>query len=278
MPPKPEPANYPSLFECPTPAQRLVSINVNGIRAAYKKGFLPWVQQAAPDVLCLQETKIHAHQLTEDMLNPLEGTYHTYYSHAAKAGYSGVAIWSKTKPLQVIEGFGVERFDSEGRTLAAEFEDYWLYCTYYPNGTKDDVRLQYKLDFYNAFLDGHLKPLQTKGKPIILTGDFNTAHHPVDLARPKENEGVSGFLPIEREWMDRLEAAGFVDTFRHVHPTATERYSWWAMRSFARKRNIGWRIDYFYMSQALLPKLHSADIWDKVEGSDHAPVVLELNP
>jgi exodeoxyribonuclease III len=255
---------------------QLVSWNVNGLRAAYRKGFLEWLAKAQPDVLCLQETKIQAHQLTEDMLNP-PGGYHTYYSHAERPGYSGVAVWSREEPLNVVEGFGVPEFDCEGRTLMAEFEEFVLYGMYYPNGTSGDLRLDYKMRFYDAFLEGHIKPLQAKmDKPIVLTGDFNTAHHAIDLARPKDNLNTSGFLPQERAWMDQLEAAGFVDSFRLKHPDEPERYSWWAMRSRARERNVGWRIDYFYISEMLKANVVDADIWHDDEGSDHAPVYLEL--
>jgi exodeoxyribonuclease-3 len=254
----------------------LISWNVNGIRAAHKKGFLDWLEQTAPDVLCLQETKIQDHQLTEEMRHP-PGGYHAYYSHATRPGYSGTAIYSRIEPLNVVEGFGVDRFDCEGRTLMAEFEEFILYGMYYPNGTSGAERLQYKMDFYHAFLNDHIKPLQAQtDKPIVLTGDFNTAHFAIDLARPKENENVSGFLPQERAWMDELVDAGFVDTFRLKHPEEAARYSWWAMRTRARERNVGWRIDYFFTSESLKPYIVDADIHDQTEGSDHAPVVLEL--
>jgi exodeoxyribonuclease III len=259
-----------------TRSYQLVSWNVNGLRAAMRKGFLEWFENAQPDVLCLQETKIQAHQLTEDMLHP-PGGYHTYYSHALRPGYSGVALWSRTEPLNVVEGFGVAEFDNEGRTLMAEYEDFILYGMYYPNGTSGDLRLDYKMRFYDVFLEEHIKPLQARmDKPIVLTGDFNTAHHPIDLARPKDNLTTSGFLPEERAWMDRLEAAGFVDSFRLKHPDEPDRYSWWAMRSRARERNVGWRIDYFYVSECLASHVVDADIWQDDEGSDHAPVYLEL--
>lgn len=255
---------------------KLISWNVNGIRSAFKKGFLDWLETASPDVLCLQETKIQAHQLTEEMLNPPAG-YTAYYSHAERPGYSGVAIWSRVEPLNVVEGFGVSQFDCEGRTLALEFEEFILYGMYYPNGGASEERLQYKLAFYEAFLEDHIKPLQAQtDKPIILTGDFNTAHHEIDLARPKDNENVSGFMPIERAWLDRLVDAGFVDTFRLKHPGEADRYSWWAMRTRARERNVGWRIDYFFASSALTPYIVNADIHDQTQGSDHAPVSLEL--
>jgi exodeoxyribonuclease-3 len=254
----------------------LISWNVNGIRAAYKKGFLDWLATTQPDILCLQETKIHAHQLTEEMKQPPSG-YHAFYSHAERAGYSGTAIWSKEKPIRVETGFGFPEFDSEGRTVVAEFEHFILYGTYYPNGgnaTKD--RLTYKHGFYDAFLTQHLQPLVAVGKPIILTGDFNTAHYPIDLARPKENEKKSGFMPEERAWLDKLVAMGFVDTFRAIHPDEAERYSWWDMQTRARDRNVGWRIDYFFATQNLMPFVVDADIHDQTLGSDHAPCVLKL--
>jgi len=256
---------------------QIVSWNINGIRAAYRKGFLDWVEEAQPDIICLQETKIQGHQLIEDMINP-PGAYNTYYSHATKPGYSGVSIWSRVEPLEVVEGFGVDRFDNEGRTLMAEFDEFILFGMYYPNGTSGDVRLQYKMDFYNEFLENHIKPLKAKtDKPIVLTGDFNTARHEIDLARPKDNLKVSGFLPEEREWMERLESSGFVDSFRLKHPDEPERYSWWAMRTRARDRNVGWRIDYFYVDEKLIPHVVDADIHHHTMGSDHAPVYLELS-
>jgi exodeoxyribonuclease-3 len=253
---------------------RLVSWNVNGIRAAIKKGFFDWLAQDSPDILGLQETKIGAEQLTLDMLAP-EG-YHTYWSHSGtRKGYSGVAIFSKVKPIKVTEGLDMPGWDDEGRTLIAEYPDFVFYNIYYPNGGRGDERLNYKLGFYEAFLE-HVNKMRAEGKSIIVCGDFNTAHHPIDLARPKENVNVSGFMPIERDWLDRFTAHGYLDTYRHFYPEKDKMYSWWAMRTFARDRNSGWRIDYFFTSPDLKERLVDAGIETEVMGSDHCPVTLTL--
>ncbi|MDX2085784.1 MAG: exodeoxyribonuclease III [Candidatus Melainabacteria bacterium] len=252
---------------------RLYSWNVNGLRAVLKKGFSDWLEATQPDILGLQETKISADQLTPEMTHP--AGYHTYWSHATRRGYSGVAVLCKQEPLSVQQGFGNELFDCEGRTLRLEFPDFVLYNIYFPNGTRDDIRLNYKMDFYRAFL-AHLQEQIALGKKVIVCGDVNTAHREVDLARPKDNENVSGFLPIERAWMDELLSNGFIDTFRHCHPDATDCYTWWHMRTRARERNVGWRIDYFLAHQQLLPHIAEAHIHPDVQGSDHCPVSLAL--
>jgi exodeoxyribonuclease-3 len=252
---------------------KLTSWNVNGIRATIKKGFFDWLAQDQPDILGLQETKISADQLTPDMLAP-QG-YHTYWSHANKKGYSGTAIFTKEKPIAVTEGLGIPEWDDEGRTLIAEYPEFVLYNIYYPNGGRGDDRLRYKLGFYDAFLD-HIEGMRKQGKKVIACGDFNTAHHPIDLARPKENENVSGFMPIERAWLDKFVAHGYVDTFRHFYPEQKDMYSWWNMRTFARERNVGWRIDYFFTSPDLVPHMVDAGIEMDVLGSDHCPVTLIL--
>jgi len=256
-----------------TSTLRLYSWNVNGIRATIKKGLWDWMMTESPDILGLQETKISSDQLTLDMTQRLG--YQSYWSHAEKKGYSGVAIYTKIPPINVTEGLGIERFDREGRVLVAEYDRFYLYVVYFPNGQRDAERLQYKLDFYQAFID-HANALQATGKPVVFCGDVNTAHHPIDLARPKANETTSGFLPIERAWMDRVVEAGYIDTFRHLNPTQTEAYSWWNMRAMARERNVGWRIDYFFISPHLLPHLAEARIHPDVMGSDHCPVSLTL--
>jgi exodeoxyribonuclease-3 len=253
---------------------RLASWNVNGIRAVMKKGFFEWLHQAQPDILGLQETKISAHQLTPEMVSP-EG-YYTYWSHANRKGYSGVAIFTKEKPISVTEGFGIAEWDDEGRTLIAEYPHFVLYNIYYPNGGRGDDRLQYKLGFYDVFLE-HVEATRAQGKKIVVCGDFNTAHHPIDLARPKENEKVSGFMPIERAWLDKFVSHGYIDTFRHFYPNEAGQYSWWNMRTFARERNVGWRIDYFYTSPDLKEHLVDASIEMEVMGSDHCPVTLTLD-
>lgn len=252
---------------------RLYSWNVNGLRAVWKKGFPEWVREAKPDILGLQEIKIHSHQLTFDM-TCVEG-YECHFSHAERAGYSGVAIYTREKPLSVTEGLGIPEFDAEGRVLIAEYPEFVFYTIYYPNGQRGDDRLQYKMAFYDAFLE-HAENLRKQGKKLVICGDVNTAHKEIDLARPKANEKVSGFLPIERAWMDKLVDHGYIDTFRHFYPDETDRYSWWNMRSRARERNVGWRIDYFFVTPDLKDNMIAADIHPDVMGSDHCPVSLEL--
>lgn len=252
----------------------ILSWNVNGIRAAHKKDFLVWLKKASPDILCVQETKAKPEQLAPELLSP-EG-YHVYWNSAEKPGYSGVAVFSKEEPLSVKRGFGLKRFDSEGRVIEAEFKEFDLLNIYFPNGGMGADRLKYKLDFYKAAMDYFVKLLK-KGKRLVISGDYNTAHKPIDLKRPDENEGTSGFLPVEREWLDRLVERGFVDTFR-VFNDKPEQYSWWDMRTFARQRNAGWRIDYHFISESLRPALEEAFIMPDVMGSDHCPigVVLDL--
>jgi exodeoxyribonuclease-3 len=251
---------------------KLVSWNVNGIRSIHKKGFLQWVQRENADVVCLQETKIDAAQLTDDLKN-LKG-YTSYFSHAEKKGYSGVAIYTKEKPVSVKEGLGITRFDQEGRLLLAEYGDFALANVYYPNGKASEVRLKYKLDFYDAFYD-FADRLKQQGKKLIVCGDVNTAHRPIDLARPKENENISGFLPVERAWLDKFISAGYVDSFREVNQEP-HNYTWWHMVTRARERNVGWRIDYFFISSNMKKQLVNATIDSNVMGSDHCPVTLTV--
>jgi exodeoxyribonuclease-3 len=254
---------------------RLASWNVNGIRAVHKKGFPEWLESSGLDIVCLQETKISSDQLTLMLTQPAGG-YKTYWCHAERKGYSGVAIFTKEEPISVTQGLGIERFDAEGRTIIAEYPDFVLYNIYYPNGKRDDERLQYKMDFYHAFL-GHAEAMRAQGKRIVVCGDFNTAHHPIDLARPKANEKISGFLPIERAWMDTFTASGYLDTLRLIKPDVPELYTWWDQQSRARERNVGWRIDYFFVSEELRPYVADAGILADVLGSDHCPVTLALN-
>jgi len=251
---------------------QLFSWNVNGIRATINKGFWTWFEAQQADVVGLQETKISAHQLLDDMTQ--RPGYHSYWSHAEKAGYSGTATFTKQKPLSVSYALGVPELDCEGRTVITEFPEFTLYNIYYPNGQRGDDRLQYKLRFYDALLD-HANNQRAQGKKLVLCGDFNTAHKPIDLARPKANENVSGFLPIERAWMDKFVAAGYIDTFREFCDEP-DQYSWWNMRARARERNVGWRIDYFFVSDNLKSNLVGANIHPDVMGSDHCPVSLIL--
>ena len=252
---------------------KLISWNVNGVRAVVKKGFLDWLDQAQPDILCLQETKAHVDQLAAEILT--DHGYHTYWHSGERRGYSGVATFCKEEPLYVQEGLGIERYDAEGRVLVTEHENFLLYNIYFPNGQKDNERLQYKLDFYDDLLPIINEQVES-GNNVVVTGDWNTAHHPIDLARPKQNVNTSGFMPIEREKLDMYVENGWIDTFRLYHPEG-ERYSWWTYRFGARERNVGWRIDYFFVNEGFLDNVEDADIHDEIMGSDHCPVSLELS-
>jgi len=251
---------------------RLLSWNVNGIRAAYKKGILNWFSKEQPDILCIQETKAMKEQLPDDLIN-VNG-YNSFFSSAEKKGYSGTATYTKINPVKVSNGIGIQKFDSEGRFLVTEFDEFVLFNIYFPNGKAKAERLQYKMDFYEAFLK-HLKKLLKLDKKIVICGDVNTAHKEIDLARPKPNEKVSGFLPEEREWIDKLLKTGFIDTLR-VFNQKPEQYTWWDMMTRARDRNVGWRIDYFFVSDNLKDNLINAFILPDVMGSDHCPVGIEL--
>jgi len=249
---------------------KLISWNVNGVRAIEKKGFLDWLSDEDPDILCIQETKAKIGQLGTSLTE--DHGYHTYWHSAERPGYSGVATFCKNEPYDVQMGLGVEKFDKEGRVLITEHENFLLYNIYFPNGQKDDIRLNYKLEFYDTLLpiiDDHV----SNGQNVIVTGDWNTAHHPIDLARPKENINTSGFMPIEREKLDQYVSRGWVDTFRLFH-SEPDRYSWWTYRFGARQRNVGWRIDYFFANQEFVDQIEDADIYDKIMGSDHCPVSL----
>lgn len=252
---------------------KLWSWNVNGIRAAAKKGALEPVKSEGPDIICLQETKAHPDQLPETLIN-WEG-YHSFFSPAQKKGYSGVAIYSKIKPNAVRRGFGIERFDQEGRILIAEYDSFVLLNIYHPNGQSSPERLQYKYDFYQAFLD-YINELVRQGKKIIAAGDINTAHKEIDIARPKENSQRSGFLPEERAWLDKFVEHGYLDTFRCCN-SEPHQYSWWDYKTRARERNVGWRIDYFFISSSLKKHLVTAGIRADIMGSDHCPVTLEIS-
>lgn len=251
----------------------LLSWNVNGIRAIQKKGFLDLFIKTNPDILCLQETKAHPEQLSDELLN-VNG-YTSYFSSSiVKKGYSGVAIYTKEIPLKVEHGFGIQKFDDEGRIVIAHFKKFTLLNIYYPNGKASEERLKYKMDFYDAFLD-FAENLKNNGHKLIICGDVNTAHKEIDLARPKENENTSGFLKIERDWMDKFFANGYIDTFRMFN-NEPDNYTWWDMQTRARERNVGWRIDYFFISENLRSNIRNALILPEVMGSDHCPVGLEI--
>ena len=252
---------------------KLISQNVNGIRAAVKKGFLDYLKNEKPDILCIQESKAHKDQLSSEILQ--DHGYYNYWHSGIKKGYSGVATFTKKEPLYIQEGIGIEKYDKEGRVLITEHEKFLLYNIYFPNGQKDQVRLKYKLDFYDDLLPIINEQVES-GNNVIVAGDWNTAHRSIDLARPKENIKTSGFLPIEREKLDQYISNGWVDTFRLFHD-APGQYSWWTYRFGARERNVGWRIDYFFVNEGLVELCTDADIHQEIFGSDHCPVSLELN-
>jgi exodeoxyribonuclease-3 len=253
--------------------QTLISWNVNGLRAVFKKGFADWVKKADPDILCLQETKARPEQVVKEV-ETIKG-YHVHFASAQKPGYSGVALFTKVKPLSVEQTFGVSKFDDEGRIIMADFGKFILFNIYFPNGKASPERLKYKMDFYEVFLV-EMKKLLKKDKKIVICGDVNTAHKEIDLARPKENSKVSGFLPQERQWIDRFLELGFLDTLR-MFDQSPGRYTWWDMVSRARDRNVGWRIDYFYASENLRKNIKNAYILPEVMGSDHCPIGLEID-
>ncbi|MDD2596785.1 MAG: exodeoxyribonuclease III [Candidatus Cloacimonetes bacterium] len=248
------------------------SWNVNGLRAVLKKDFIATINRESIDIIGLQETKLQEHQIPEDLEKLSQ--YHQYWSHAQRKGYSGTALLSKIQPLSFETAFGVEEFDNEGRINIAEYEQFILMNIYFPNGGQGDERLAYKLRFYDKALEV-MQAKRASGKAILVAGDYNTAHKEIDLARPKENEDVTGFLPIERAWLDKIVAQGWVDTFR-MFDQSGEQYSWWSYRAGARPRNIGWRIDYFFVDSEHKDIVSAAGIRQDVMGSDHCPVYVEL--
>ena len=251
---------------------RLLSWNVNGLRAAYRKGFLDWLSQDRPDILCLQETKARREQLPVELGN-VKG-YHLYMSVPERKGYSGVALYTTKEPISVSYDLGAERFDREGRIIEADYGEFVLLAVYFPNGKASEERLSYKMDFYQHFLK-HVDDLRKNGKNVIICGDVNTAHREIDLARPRPNSKVSGFLPVERAWIDELLSHGFRDTFR-IFNREPKNYSWWDYKSRARERNVGWRIDYFFVDTELSSRVTRAFILSDVMGSDHCPVGIEI--
>jgi exodeoxyribonuclease-3 len=252
---------------------RLITWNVNGIRAAERKGFLDWLDKERPDVLCVQETKAHPDQLSPGLLR--EHGYHVTWASAQKKGYSGVATFSLKPPQEARVGLGLPTFDDEGRLILTRHGDLWLYNGYFPNGQNDHARVPYKLDFYRA-LRQEISALLEDGQSVIACGDFNTAHTALDLARPKQNKNTTGFLPHERQEFDHWIEAGMVDIFRQLHPEQEGHYTWWSYRQQARQRNVGWRIDYHLISQDLQGRVKDARILKDVMGSDHCPVELTL--
>jgi exodeoxyribonuclease-3 len=252
---------------------KLISWNINGIRAAYKKGLYDWIIKEKPDVLCLQEIKALPDQIPNLLKNIPE--YYVIINSAKRKGYSGVATLTKIKPLKVITNFDIEKFDIEGRIIITEFSSFILFNIYFPNGKKNKERLEYKLDFYNTFLK-YVDNIKNKGKNIIVCGDFNTAHKEIDLSRPKQNEKVSGFLPIERSWIDKFIKHGYIDTFRFFNKEPNQ-YTWWDQKTRARERNIGWRIDYFFINNEFISYLTDSFILSDIMGSDHCPIGIIIN-
>jgi exodeoxyribonuclease-3 len=251
---------------------KLISWNVNGIRAAGRSQFNDWFKEQNADVVCIQETKAHPDQLGEELRNPHK--YHSYWHSAQKAGYSGVAIYSKKEPLHIQTGIGISEFDSEGRVLVAEYPGFVLINTYFPNSQRDHARLDYKLAFCDQILK-FCEKLRKQGKHVVMCGDFNIAHRAIDLKNPKSNEKNAGFLPEERAWMDTFLQAGYIDTFRNFNPDPGH-YTWWSYRPGVREKNIGWRLDYFAVNQEFKDRLKSALHQCEIKGSDHCPVVLTV--
>ncbi len=262
----------------------IISWNVNGLRANVKKGGFDWFVNESPDIYCIQETKAHPDQLEEGVRNP--AGYFSYFDHSkGRKGYSGVAVYSKVEPDKVEYGIGIPEYDQEGRFLALFFNNpsgfscvlpkFVLLNNYFPNGGGGPERLSFKLRYYDEFLK-YINKLKKSGYEIIFCGDVNTAHKEIDLARPKENIDNTGFLPIERAWLDKVVNAGYTDVFRHLHQNEVGKYTWWDMKTFARDRNVGWRIDYFFATEKILSMVTKAKILDEIIGSDHCPIEIVI--
>lgn len=252
---------------------KLWSWNVNGLRAVMNKGFLDVLLTEKPDIAGLQETKLQEGQIPTEILGLKD--YASYWSHAERKGYSGVCLLSRPQPISIKYGFDLPRFDSEGRIIIAEYDSFFLFNIYFPNGKMSEERLQYKLNFYDACLEV-MQSYRTKGKAVLVTGDYNTAHKPIDLTHPKANEGISGFLPVERAWLDKIVELGWVDTFREFDPSP-KQYSWWSYLGKARDKNVGWRIDYFFIDKEHLHIVKKAGIRQDIPGSDHCPVFVDID-
>ena len=253
---------------------KLVSWNVNGIRAVSKKDeFWNWFDNTDADIINFQEVRATEKQIPKKLANIDD--FHKFYNSAEKKGYSGVGTYSKIEPIGITRGLGVEELDNEGRVLKIEYPDFILFNIYFPNSGKDGIRLGFKIDFCNELLN-QLIQLKDEGKNVIITGDYNIAHHPIDVYNPKNCEGKSGYLPEERAWLDKLEEEGFVDTFR-IFDKGEGNFTWWSYRFKARERNSGWRLDYFYVNEEMVDKVKSAKILSDIYGSDHCPVTLELD-
>jgi exodeoxyribonuclease-3 len=251
---------------------RIISYNVNGIRSAMSKGLLDWIDKAQPDVLCLQEIKASPEQIPLYEIEMLG--YHHYWFPAEKKGYSGTAILSKAKPDKVVLGMGMPEYDAEGRFIRADFGALSVVSVYHPSGSSGDERQSFKMQWLNDF-DDYVAELRKTRPYLVLSGDYNICHQPIDIHDPIRNANVSGFLPEEREWMSGFLNKGYIDTFRHLNK-ATQQYSWWSYRANARANNKGWRIDYHMITENLLPKLRAARIFTQAVHSDHCPVFVEI--
>lgn len=248
---------------------KMISWNVNGLRACVGKGFLDYFKDVDADIFCLQETKLQEGQIDLELPG-----YHQYWNYAEKKGYSGTAMFTKEEPISVAYGIGIEEHDHEGRVITAEFPDYYVITCYTPNSQNELARLDYRMTWEDAWR-AYLKKLEEK-KPVIICGDFNVAHKEIDLKNPKTNRRNAGFTDEEREKFTALLEAGFVDTFRYFYPDQEGIYSWWSYRFKAREKNAGWRIDYFCVSESLKDRLKGAEIHTQIMGSDHCPVMLEI--
>ncbi|ETR71808.1 MAG: exodeoxyribonuclease III [Candidatus Magnetoglobus multicellularis str. Araruama] len=253
------------------PSQKLISWNVNGIRAVEKKGFIETVSQLNPDIIGIQETKAQKDQLSNDLLT-IDG-YHSFWNSAEKKGYSGVAVYTKKSPLSVFNGIDSPAHDQEGRAITLEYERFYLINLYFPNAQDKLKRIDYKIEFNEAFL-AYVNQIR-QNKTVVICGDFNVAHKPIDLANPKRNENNAGYSPKERAWFTQFIEAGYVDTFREFN-TQPEQYTWWSYRFKAREKNIGWRIDYFCVDKNSLHRVKNACIYSDILGSDHCPVGISF--
>lgn len=252
---------------------KIISYNLNGIRAATTKGFINWLEEESPDVICIQETKAQIDQMPTFELNSIG--YDCYYFSAQKKGYSGVAILTKTKPDQVTYGMGIEKYDNEGRFIRADYGDLSIISVYHPSGTSGEERQDFKMQWLTDF-QNYIHELSKTRKELIICGDYNICHREIDIHDPKGNAKNSGFLPEEREWIDGFINSGYTDSFRHLYPETKDKYSWWSYRHNSRAKNKGWRIDYCMVSDSIKDRIISADILSEVKHSDHCPVSLTL--
>lgn len=253
---------------------KAISWNVNGIRSVAKKGFVNYFNSVNADLFCLQEVRAELEQLPEE-ITEIKG-YHLYWNAAkSKKGYSGTAIYAKQKPVDVKYGFGIPKFDDEGRVVLVIYKDFVVYNIYFPNGGGSDERLDYKMKFFDAYLEDAKKWVK-KGYGVVCCGDYNICHKEIDIARPKTNRKKSGFLPMECAWLDNYVEQGFIDTFRFIYPNLADKYTWWSNRAGSRERNVGWRIDYFFVSENFIDKVSNPTIEADVMGSDHCPITLEI--